>query len=131
MKKKVCLYCRVATKGQLNLETQTENIKNFANQKGLEVIKIISEFGSGLNFERKGLAQLLEVAKSKHVDMILTKDVARIGRDNIQTLKFIDNIQKYVEFKTVESFDIPNNEWDNMLSVLSKFFETYKKEIAC
>ena len=130
MSKKVCLYCRLALEDQAKLDSQIENLKNFAKQKDLEVVKIISEFGSGLNFERKGLTELVEIAKSKQVDMILTKDVARIGRDYTKMFEFIDNIKKHIEFKTVDGFDIAENDWNGMLSVLSDFYNTYEKQIA-
>lgn len=128
MNKKVCLYCRVATKEQLNLETQTKNLKIFAKEKGLEVVKVISEFGSGLNFERKGLSELMKIAEFKKANMILTRDVARIGRDYVKMFEFIDNIKKHIEFKTLDAFDILDNEWDDILSALSKFFSHKTKE---
>lgn len=131
MNKKVCIYCRTAQDDQAVLDSQIENLQNFAKQKGLEIVKIISEFGSGLNLERKGLDEIMEVAKSKQADMILTRDVSRISRDTFYSLKFINNIRKNVELKTVDDFDISPDEWDGMLSVLSNFFVTYKKEIAC
>ena len=101
MNKKVCLYCRTAQKDQKKLDSQIENLKNFANQKELEIIKVISETGSGLNLERNGLDELMKVAKSKQVDMILTNDVSRISRDYIQMFEFIDIIRKYIEFKII------------------------------
>ena len=63
--------------------------------------------------------------------MILTKDVARIGRDYIKMFEFIDNIKKYVEFKTVDGFDIAENDWNGMISVLKEFLShTVKEQIA-
>jgi predicted site-specific integrase-resolvase len=126
MNKRVCIYCRTAQNDQASLDFQVKQLTNFAKQKGLEITKIVSEFGSGLNLNRDGLIKIMKVAKSKQADMILTRDVSRISRDTLYSLKFIENIHKYIEFKTVDAFDIPQDEWDNMLSVLSKFCNTYK-----
>ena len=131
MKKKVCLYCKTVQDDQDNLDFQIENLKNFAEQKGLEIVKIVSESGSGLKLEREGLYKIMEIAKSKQAEMILTRDVSRISRDTFYSLKFIENIRKYVELKTIDGFDIPQDDWNGMLSVLSEFFDTHKKEIAC
>lgn len=83
--KKVCIYCRVAQEDQIELDLQIENLENFAKEKGLEVVKIISETGSGNNLERKGLSEIMEVAKSKQIDMVLMRDVSRISRDTIHS----------------------------------------------
>lgn len=126
MNKRVCIYCRTAQNDQANLDSQIKQLTDFAKQKSLEIVKIISEFGSGLNLNRNGLNEITKLAESKQVDMILTRDVSRISRDTFHSLKFIENIRKYIEFKTVDAFDIPQDEWDNILSVLSKFCNTYK-----
>ena len=128
MNKKVCIYCRVAQDDQVKLNSQIESLKIFSKQKNLEVVKVISEFGSGLNFERKGLDELTELSKSKQVDMILVRDVTRIGRDYIKMFEFIDKIKKHIEFKTLDAFDISNDEWQGMSSVLKEFFSHMKKE---
>lgn len=116
---------------QASLDSQIENLKSFAEQKGLEIVKVIAEFGSGLNLNRDSLDEIMEVAKSKQADMILTRDVSRISRDTVHSLKFIENITKYIEFKTIDGFDIPKDDWNGMITVLSRFYVTNKKEIAC
>jgi DNA invertase Pin-like site-specific DNA recombinase len=74
----------------------------------------------------KVLSEIMEIAKSKQANMILTRDISRISRDTFHSLKFIENIRKYVEFKTIDIFDTSQDEWDSMLSVLSNFFDTHK-----
>ncbi len=128
MNKKVCVYCRVATEKQANLDFQIKNLKNFAKQKNLEIVKIISEFGSGSDLNRDGLHELVKIAKSKQADIILTRDVSRISRDTVYNLKFIEDIKKHIEFKTIYAFDISDDDWNGMLSVLSEFFKQTKKE---
>lgn len=131
MSKKVCIYCRVAQEDQASLDFQVKQLTDFAKQKGLEIVKVIAEMGSGLKLEREGLYKITKIAKAKQADMILTRDVSRISRDTFHSLKFIENIRKHVEFKTVDAFDISQDDWNGMLSVLSEFCDTHKKEIAC
>ena len=125
--KKVCIYCRTAQDNQVELDLQIEKLKDFAKEKDLEIVKIISETGSGLDFNRKGLNEIMKIAKSKQVDMILVRDISRISRDTIFNLKFVEEIQKFAEFKTVDSFDTSENDWDEVISALPQFFSIHKK----
>lgn len=76
----------------------------FAKQKGLNVVKVIAEIGSGLNHNRKGLREIAKIAKQKKVDMILTKDVSRISRDYIAEIKFIEQIKKILSSEQWKTF---------------------------
>ena len=58
--KKVIGYCRVSSHKQKDdLERQIENVKTYMIAKGyfLDVIMVI---GSGINYNKKGLNQLIE-----------------------------------------------------------------------
>ena len=68
---------------------QIENLKEFARQKGLEVIKIIVETGSGLNLNHESLNEIMKIAQSKEADMILTRDISRISWSDLYNLEFI------------------------------------------
>ena len=51
-------YCRVSSaKQKEELERQVENVKTYLITKGYQ-FKIISDIGSGINYDRKGLNQL-------------------------------------------------------------------------
>jgi len=81
-KVKVC-YCRVSTYEQKNdLETQANYLKN-----KYPTHEIIKDIGSGINFKRKGLLKIIDLAiKNKLEELIITyKDrLCRIGYEMLE-----------------------------------------------
>ncbi|MFN9113806.1 MAG: IS607 family transposase [Bacteroidota bacterium] len=66
LRQKVC-YCRVSSTGQRDdLERQIQAMRSqFPHHK------IISDIGSGINFKRKGLLQLLELCQRQLIDEVV------------------------------------------------------------
>ena len=84
IKKKIC-YCRVSSKKQnSDLERQINLMQsNYPNYE------IISDIGSGLNFKRKGLEKIIDMAiKGEIEEVVITyKDrLARFGYDLIEMI---------------------------------------------
>ena len=84
VKKKIC-YCRVSSRKQNNdLERQINLMQlNYPNYE------IISDIGSGLNFKRKGLEKIIDMAiKGEIEEVVITyKDrLARFGYDLIEMI---------------------------------------------
>ncbi len=59
------------------LYSQTEGLKQYAKAKGYKVVKIVEEFGSGVNDKRKKLIGLL---KQKDFDVLLVEHKDRLSR---------------------------------------------------
>ena len=52
-------YCRVSSHRQKDdLERQTDNVKTYLLAKG-QLFEIISDIGSGINYKKKGLQELI------------------------------------------------------------------------
>lgn len=80
--KGVWIYSRVANKqGENELEKQKVELITFAKEKGYEIIGSSQDIGSGLDYGRKGLKEIIEAAESGNVDMVLVKSLSTIGRD--------------------------------------------------
>ena len=90
--KKVAIYARVSSsENKSNLERQKERLISYANAKGYQIEKIITEIGSGLNDNRPKLEKLLT---DKTIDIIIVehKDrLARFGVNYIEKLLQHDN----------------------------------------
>lgn len=111
--KKVIGYCRVNSNKQKNdLERQIENVKTYMIAKGYQ-FEIIQEIGSGINYNNKGLNQLLDMITNGEVEkvVILYKDrLVRFGFELIEnlcnkygtTIEIIDNTEKTEEQELVE-----------------------------
>ncbi|WP_124566133.1 IS607 family transposase, partial [Ectobacillus antri] len=58
---KTLIYARVSNQGQKDdLENQIEFLKTFANARGMIVDEIVTDIGSGLNYNRKQWNKLID-----------------------------------------------------------------------
>ena len=106
-------YARVSSKKQSDdLERQVDNIKEYISSK-YDSFDIITDVGSGINYNKPGLLKLIEKINKKEVDIIvvLYKDrLLRFGFELIENLgkkygteiEIIDNTEKTEEQELVE-----------------------------
>ena len=85
------LYLRLSkddeqTGESVSIGTQRSILTEYCKEKGYKIGKIYVDDGySGLNFNRPGFQELLEDIKAGHINMVITKDLSRLGRDYIMT----------------------------------------------
>ena len=106
-------YCRVySRKQQDDLERQTENMRNYLCAKGYK-FEIITDIGSGINYNKVGLNILLDKVIKGGVDkvVVLHKDrLLRFGFELVENLckrygtsiEVVDNTPKTEEQELVE-----------------------------
>lgn len=106
-------YCRVSSrKQQDDLERQTENMRNYLCAKGYK-FEIITDIGSGINYNKVGLNILLDKVIKGEVDkvVVLHKDrLLRFGFELVENLckrygtsiEVVDNTSKTEEQELVE-----------------------------
>ena len=92
----VVLYARVSSKKQQDdLERQISNLKEYAKDK-YEKYDVISDIGSGINYEKPGLKKLIEMINKKQVDVIvvLYKDrLLRYGFELVEYFAKLNNVK--------------------------------------
>lgn len=70
----------------VSIGTQRSILTEYCSANGYHVHKIYIDDGySGLNFDRPGFRELLEDVERGLVNMVITKDLSRLGRDYIMT----------------------------------------------
>ena len=88
-------YARVSSKKQLDdLERQVDNIKEYISSK-YESFDIITDVGSGINYNKPGLLKLIEKINKKEVDLIvvLYKDrLLRFGFELVEHFAKLNNV---------------------------------------
>ena len=106
-------YCRVSSSKQKDdLERQIGNVKAYLVAQG-KPFEIISDIGSGINYNKKGLQNLIQRIDSGEVEkiVVLYKDrLIRFGFELIEyvaklnqcTIEIIDNSEKTQEQELVE-----------------------------
>ena len=89
-KKKVAIYCRVASKNRIEIKKQKEILKNYCNENNYEIYKIYIDNGySGLDVNRPNYNKLLNDLKKNMFDTIIVRDMSRLGRSIIKLEKVI------------------------------------------
>lgn len=91
----IILYARISTRNQKDdLDRQVENLKLYAISKGYS-FEIITDIGSGINYTKQGLKQLIQKINNKEISkiVILYKDrLIRFGFELIEYLCELNNI---------------------------------------
>lgn len=89
-------YCRVSSHKQKDeLERQIENVKLYLTAKG-QPFEIISDIGSGINYKKKGLRELIKRITQNQVEkvVVLYKDrLLRFGFELIEYIAFLYNCE--------------------------------------
>lgn len=111
--KKVIGYCRVSSQKQKDdLERQVQYVREYMIAKGYQ-FEIITDIGSGINYNKNGLNKLIDMIVNGEVEkiVVLYKDrLVRFGLELIEnicnkygtTIEIIDNTEKTEEQELVE-----------------------------
>ena len=95
IKNNAAIYCRLSVDDGLAQESQSiENQKNILTKycidHGFNIFNIYVDDGfSGTSFNRPGLIKLKNDIESGFIDIVVTKDLSRLGRDHIMTDYYI------------------------------------------
>lgn len=112
-KKTIIGYCRVSSNKQKDdLQRQIENVKTYMFSKGYQ-FEIIQDIGSGINYNKKGLNNLIQMIVSNQIEKIVVayKDrLLRFGFELVENIcklydveiEIIDNTEKTEEQELVE-----------------------------
>lgn len=96
MNKRAAIYCRLSKDDEqagdsVSIETQRMMLTSYCANQNFEVVDIYVDDGySGLNFDRPSFKRLISDLENGKFDIIVTKDLSRLGRDYIQTGYYMD-----------------------------------------
>lgn len=115
-------YCRVSTSFQKDdLEAQINNVKSYMYAKGYN-FEIISDIGSGINYKKKGLQELLDKINDQNISkiVILYKDkLVGFGFELIEYFCKINNIEIEIIDNTEQSKEQELS--DNLIQIVTIF----------
>jgi DNA invertase Pin-like site-specific DNA recombinase len=116
--KLTALYCRISREDEptnisSSIETQKAYLKRYANQHHMINTKYYIDDGySGTNFDRPGFSELQVDIENNQVEIVITKDLSRLGRDYLSTGYYIEH---YFPMNSVRYIAI-NDQVDTLLS---------------
>lgn len=116
-------YCRVSSSDQReDLKRQITQVSSYCSAKGYQ-FRIIQDLGSGLNYNKKGLKELIELICQREIDRIVInyKDrLIRYGYEIIEELCELNGVTieviNHTEDKTYEQELV-----EDVLSVITVF----------
>ena len=130
-KMKAWLYYRLSRdedEEMNSLYNQRQILVDYAEQQGYEIVGESSDDNvSGMTFERKGLAELENAVDEGKVDVVLVKDLSRLGRHRTQTALFIDhlrenNVRVYSVTEGIDSFNDNDDLLIGMKQIINDFY---------
>lgn len=85
-------YCRVSSHRQKDdLERQIENVKTYLIAKG-QPFEIISDIGSGINYKKKGLKELIKLITQNKVEKVVVLYKDRLLRFGFELVEYIASL---------------------------------------
>lgn len=133
---KCIIYSRVSTEEQ-NTENQTRLLREYAERQGWEILEVVSEeaVSGGISvFVRKESARVLQLARQRRFDVLLTYACDRITRNGATELlmflqKLSENNVKFVSY-TEEYISSLGDYAPIVLSVLGVLGKMEKQKIS-
>ena len=104
---------------------QRNILMNFIKEKGfIFVDEYVDDGYSGTTFDRPGFQRLIEDVKAKRINLVIVKDLSRLGRDHILTGYYVDeNGIEYWRGIPIESSVATIEEQEEMERILESFRE--------
>lgn len=98
----------------VSIENQKELLSKFVMLNGwVEVKTYIDDGFSGGNFQRPGFQEMLEDAKNGIINLILVKDLSRLGRDYVEVGRYTDVVFPSLGCRFVSVLDCLDTEGGN------------------
>ena len=116
---KAALYCRLSQDDGLvgdssSIQTQKIMLEKYANDNGIIIVDYYIDDGySGTNFDRPDFQRMLNDIEDEKVNMVITKDLSRLGRDYIRTGYYIDFYFKDKDVRYIAVNDNVDTLYDN------------------
>ncbi|MBU1094580.1 MAG: recombinase family protein [Firmicutes bacterium] len=136
IKKRVVIYARVSTElveQETSYERQVlELAKSVRDNKDYNLVCVYADKESGRSMNRPAFTQMLELVNAGAIDLILTKSIARFGRNIIEVVNIIQELRlKGVEiYFEKENLSTSNPTMDFTLSLLSAHAEEESRQIS-
>lgn len=125
-RKRAWIYCRIAYPNAAFLEIQEKNMIDYAKAQGLSIAGVTSEHGSGHDFSRDGMKAVSHAIEAGGVDVLLVKDLSRLGRDMEEMDVFLRWLKKHNVTLVCADGTMPQT-YEDMLRCLIGEFERSRK----
>ena len=115
-------YCRVSTPAQKDdLKIQVENVKSYMYAKGYK-FEIITDIGSGINYKKKGLLQLINKINNHEVSTVVVLYKDRLIRFGFDLLNYLCEING-VKIEVIDNTEYSKEQelTDDLIQIITVF----------
>lgn len=143
----VVLILKLRVAAYIRISKKEKEVNSISNQKDLidyyikdkEDMKIYNYYVdngySGTSFDRPELKRMLKDISNKKVDIVIVKDLSRLGRNYIEVGELLDSILPLYDVKLIsinDNIDGLNDEEDSYLlkGLLNIYNESYPRDIS-
>ena len=115
-------YCRLSReesqKGEsTSISTQRKMIEAYCAQNGITILKFFVDDGwSGSNFQRPGFQAMMQALESGKANMVITKDLSRLGRDMRESSYYAEQFFPENQIRYLAIADNFDSENDNLMA---------------
>lgn len=136
-KYKVAIYIRLSKEdekdGQIvdseSVKNQRQFLLNYIKNNGYQLYKEYVDDGySGSNFDRPSFKKMIDDIENKIINMVVVKDLSRLGRNNIETNEYIERYfpKNNVRFIAVlDDVDTEIDTYGNEMAPFKVFMNAY------
>lgn len=130
---RTAIYCRLSKDDMLqgdseSIKTQKAMLTQYAKEHGFFVVEVYVDDGwSGLNFDRPDFNRMLDDIEAGKIDVVITKDLSRLGRDHLKVGHFTEiyfpmkNV-RYIAVNDMVDTSNKNNDIAALKNVMNEFY---------
>ena len=95
---RAAIYCRLSKDDESlgessSIQTQRAMLEHYCDQQGWEVVAVYQDDGfTGLNMNRPDLKRMLKAIERRQIDVVVTKDLSRLSRNNAETCDLVERV---------------------------------------
>lgn len=95
-KNRAWIYCRIDAPEDTHgaLKGQRKQLMDYADQMGFETAGCSEDTAGGLEFDRPGLKRFTEAAKQGNINILIIRDLSRIGRSVCEAVEYLNRLKQ-------------------------------------
>ena len=135
---------RIASYARVSYDEDKERYESIINQKNIikdyaeehfknyEIIEFEDDNYSGYKFDRPDFTRMKQQVLDGNIDIVIAKDLSRIGRHNAKTLLFIEELEQLdvTVIAINDDLDTSKNNNNDIVGIKTWYNELYVKDIS-
>ena len=134
---RAAIYCRLSKDDDLSgpsasIQNQRELLCRYCEEQGWRVAGIFQDDGyTGLNMDRPDFQKMLAAIKQRMFDVVLTKDLSRLGRNHLQVGQLLEDFFPRQKVRYIALNDAVDSNVENEITPFRTLLnEMYSRDVS-